>query len=1752
MDATQAIIFSDEEDSEQEQGSGEKNAVAFLHVLAQKELSAVKHPIYEGDNYIGRHDSNSIHMPFKALSKQHACIEVQGNSHLIYDMESRNKTRRGKMFLKPNVRYELRDDDVITFGDVKCQYILQSEQEEDDDDTGSDTDSELMLQPPDSEDLDQDDYKRKEDENDNESSFSINDFIQPTQPCIQNGAIDVIATQAVDNMETQAVDNMATLAVDSPETQAIDDMETQAVDNMATLAVDSPVTQAIDGMETQAVDNMATLAVDSPEPQDIDGMETQAVDNMATLAVDNSETQAVDGMETQAVDNMATLAVDNLETQSVDGMETQAIDNMATLAVDCQATQAVDGVETQAVDGMETQAVDNMATLAVDNLETQAIDYGIHSDSSDTDIDDDVRQSILEAPTQAVALNDSRQQGTPIKECTRTLVLDSSADSSDIDDSPVKQARNVYDDPTQICDSVVSDSGSETDIEDPSMIPETQADVTGASEVDEMATIAIDQDDEILKDRREDKTDSSEGDRLNAPQPPSSDDNTELDSDMGNTSQEYFLNYRTNEAPGDETPSNPADIEVPSRAADIEATQPYQGHSDDDNTDEMPSKPSDIEPTQPYQGHPDDDNTDEMPSKPSDIEPTQPYQGHPDGDSADETPSRPDDIEATQPYQGLLDDEGTEEPTPTNQDKVNVTNLEATQRYGDINKDKTTEEPTPALSVTMEMPSSATMVFPSTQADDAKEKQPDSCDDDETDPTVPYHTGDDVAMETGDSEIESTQAYGMQGGNTQVPDSQDGDDEPTSSRFPVFKTQSPSKSCLKQPNTPDRKATKARRVMFQSTEDEESSQETDGDTEPLKRSVRSRGQAKGSKSLGVDEEQSTSKGSRRSSSRVSQRKEDEEVKEAQNVVSGRKGRRSKTVEDAAMKPGQKRKADALEQPSASSAMVNKVESNTKREKKQGRHKIEDEIKEDTVDGALTVTDAKPTRKKDFDEENPRPSSGKESKVKDKRKLSDSSISSVGSEGSKAGRALRTIVQIGKKLTRGSKRGKKSVGGGESTNDSLPVVTKTLQSTAEVIDDGDSDDTASISSTASSIRDFEEAKPSTIPTRGTRSRRSKVADEPDSQSSSGIRRSQRGGTEKKEMTPPEESKKKVGGRAKKGVAPETVVTEVDGPSTQSSSRTRRSERSTQGDELTSQDDSQKGVSTRGKKSEKNEEEVKSRRTRRGAMQDAKPDTQETNPKGNENIKAVELKSEMGKTSKRGKTKAQSSAEGEQNVSADASIREDKESQEAGSKRKRNATSESQEGSTKDTTEVNVRQSGRRRTLPARFVDSEVKGKDGEKKAASEHEVEDKTSADAGVFAVPKAVGRPSRKTQKKEPSPSSQGEVESEMVQTSSRGRRSTAKVKEEVAEKEKSEQPVKENTRGSRKRGQEVLATKPAADSKGEETMATPKQRRGLAAAVNTSEGPSKVEMSEDLKEDAKESRRRGRQKPTEDAAASEKILVTPSSRRGQTSVAASPAKTSKDAERDEQSKEAKSTEAAKMRGKRGATSLTPSPTSSPSSAAKRSRQTAVSSPSISPARRSTQRRVGENKPKVMFTGVMDDSWQKAVTTLGGELGNSVDDCTHLVTDKVRRTVKFLCSMARGIVIVKPTWLDASMKAKAFIDPSPYQLKDKAAERQYSFSLNVSLDKAKETKLFDGYKLHVTPGVKPDPQQMKDIIRCAGGEYVAKLPTKHIPQLVIVSCDGDKSLWAGPRKAGIPVVSSEFILTGILRQAILLDDYQLK
>ena len=51
----------------------------------------------------------------------------------------------------------------------------------------------------------------------------------------------------------------------------------------------------------------------------------------------------------------------------------------------------------------------------------------------------------------------------------------------------------------------------------------------------------------------------------------------------------------------------------------------------------------------------------------------------------------------------------------------------------------------------------------------------------------------------------------------------------------------------------------------------------------------------------------------------------------------------------------------------------------------------------------------------------------------------------------------------------------------------------------------------------------------------------------------------------------------------------------------------------------------------------------------------------------------------------------------------------------------------------------------------------------------------------------------------------------------------------------------------------------------------------------------------------------------------------------------------------------------------------------------------------------------------------------------GGKLTTNPGDCTVLVTDQIRRTAKFLCTMGKGIPIVSRLWLLNSKDAKMFL-----------------------------------------------------------------------------------------------------------------------
>jgi len=58
-------------------------------------------------------------------------------------------------------------------------------------------------------------------------------------------------------------------------------------------------------------------------------------------------------------------------------------------------------------------------------------------------------------------------------------------------------------------------------------------------------------------------------------------------------------------------------------------------------------------------------------------------------------------------------------------------------------------------------------------------------------------------------------------------------------------------------------------------------------------------------------------------------------------------------------------------------------------------------------------------------------------------------------------------------------------------------------------------------------------------------------------------------------------------------------------------------------------------------------------------------------------------------------------------------------------------------------------------------------------------------------------------------------------------------------------------------------------------------------------------------------------------------------------------------------------------------------------------------------------------------------------------------------------------------------------------------------------------------------------------------------QYVASMPKKFEDHLVVMSCDEDISQCRTAIDCGIPIVTSEFLLTGILQQKLDIDAYPL-
>ncbi|TPX57819.1 hypothetical protein SpCBS45565_g08149 [Spizellomyces sp. 'palustris'] len=186
---------------------------------------------------------------------------------------------------------------------------------------------------------------------------------------------------------------------------------------------------------------------------------------------------------------------------------------------------------------------------------------------------------------------------------------------------------------------------------------------------------------------------------------------------------------------------------------------------------------------------------------------------------------------------------------------------------------------------------------------------------------------------------------------------------------------------------------------------------------------------------------------------------------------------------------------------------------------------------------------------------------------------------------------------------------------------------------------------------------------------------------------------------------------------------------------------------------------------------------------------------------------------------------------------------------------------------------------------------------------------------------------------------------------------------------------------------------------------------------------------------------------------------------------------------------------------------------------------------------------------RIMFTGIPDDDGRrKVVTALGGTVVDTWNECTHLVTDRIRRTVKFLCALSAGRHIVNVKWLDACKKQGSFVGEAKFLLKDMKSEKQYGFSLKTSLNRAQDASqppLLNGLQVYATPGVQPPRGELREILNAAGAKLIDDIP--HGPpsgNVIIIGHPNDAAEVKTLQDIGWRVHSNEIILTGLLRMTI--------
>ncbi|MCD7471201.1 hypothetical protein HAX54_011517 [Datura stramonium] len=198
---------------------------------------------------------------------------------------------------------------------------------------------------------------------------------------------------------------------------------------------------------------------------------------------------------------------------------------------------------------------------------------------------------------------------------------------------------------------------------------------------------------------------------------------------------------------------------------------------------------------------------------------------------------------------------------------------------------------------------------------------------------------------------------------------------------------------------------------------------------------------------------------------------------------------------------------------------------------------------------------------------------------------------------------------------------------------------------------------------------------------------------------------------------------------------------------------------------------------------------------------------------------------------------------------------------------------------------------------------------------------------------------------------------------------------------------------------------------------------------------------------------------------------------------------------------------------------------------------------------------------RVLFSQHLDadiiKQQKKILARLGASSASSMSDATHFVADEFVRTRNMLEAIAVGKPVVTHLWLESCGQASCLIDEKNYILRDARKEKEFGFSMPISLARACQHPVLQGYKVFITPNTKPGKEILASLVKAVHGLAVERLCRSAMKEdvipdnLLVLSCEEDYEVCAPFLEKGATVYSSELLLNGIVTQRLEFDRYRL-